>query len=322
MRPRISILMLLLGVGGLMAESAAPQFFPLSFGNRWMYRSTSTAETREITVGTPVMTNGLVYWRVTGYAAEPVYMRVAKDGSLYVLDESMESEVLATRFSGYESYLTPIAECPHLAQPVEERVPAEGPSGMQAAAAEIRYQSMGCADTGLIGELYIENLGLVRRTVQTLIGPREFELVSARVGPITFEAQPDVAFRLVLERDQIERPANEPGELRASLALSVRSQPLRLRFPSGQRYDLEIKDGSGRTLALWSSGRFFTQEISEIVAGDLRYTVAMPLTGIDGQRLPDGTYRVHAWLTTEGAERRFAASAEISIRTAEVGIGE
>src|SRR4029077_19789188 len=108
-----------------------------------------------------------------------------------------------------------------------------GPNAYFPAALEMLYRSFSCADNGFERELYVANVGLVRRIVSTFAGPRTFELVHARVGPLTVLGEPGAAFHVSLDRTMVELKNGESQRLRVTMRLSVyRSPELALQFPS------------------------------------------------------------------------------------------
>jgi hypothetical protein len=299
----------------LLAASAAnaADFFPLSPGNRWTYRADS-GETFDITVGlNPIVTvGGFVYHKVSGYASQPLYVRRGDDGVVYWLNQDEGREEILTNFQPFSGgfYTTPIsAPCEQDAQAQERPVVFEGAGGVFPDAREIRYRIYGCADTGIESELYLDNIGLARRVVTTIAGPREFKLTSAKVGPLTLNGLPGVEFRVSLSDAVIHRERRDhPVSFEVTLQLLVdRLEQVTLRFPTSQRYDIAIKNDKGETVYLWSASALFLPVISEEHVISKEYTVPLEIT------LPDGRYQVEAWLTTEGRDRQFSAAAPLSI---------
>jgi hypothetical protein len=187
----------------------------------------------------------------------------------------------------------------------------DGGAGIVYEAREIRYRIFDCADTGVESELYIENIGLARRVVQTIAGPREFHLTNANVGPLTLNKMPGVQFRVSMPSFLVTR--ERPGEAASTdvtLDLLVdRMDPLRLKYTTSQRYDIAIKNERGETVYFWSATALFAQVASEESVVTKQYVVPLALT------LPDGNYQLEAWLTTASAERQFAATTPLTILT-------
>lgn len=83
-----------------------------------------------------------------------------------------------------------------------------------------------------------------------------------------------------------------------------------LSFSSGQMYDLEIRDGDGKVIGLWSRGKVFPQIVSELEIQDQKeYVMSMPLV-----KLPRGSYVAQGWFTTDGPPRAYSASARFQIQ--------
>jgi hypothetical protein len=83
-----------------------------------------------------------------------------------------------------------------------------------------------------------------------------------------------------------------------------------LSFDSGQMYDLEIRDGNGTVVYVWSRGKVFPQVISELEIEDQKeYALSAPLL-----KLPRGGYVVQGWFTSVGPPRAYSASARFQIK--------
>ncbi len=306
-----------IAIAMLLAASAAQaaNFFPLSPGNRWTYQNAS-GEILEINVGwNPLVTaRGSVYYKVTGYATQPLYLRRSDDGVIYWLNQEQDREEILTDFRPLSGafYRTAIsAPCDQDAQAQERPVEFDGAGGVFPDARQIRYRILDCADTGIESEIYLDNIGLTRRVVETIAGPREYNLVSAKVGPLTLSQTPGVDFRVSLPSAVFERERrDEPVTIEATLRLAVdRLEPLHLRYTTSQRYDLAMKNERGETVYLWSSAAVFLPAVEEEDVLNRQYTVPLSLD------LPDGMYQVEAWLTTDAPDRQFAAVAPLRVVT-------
>jgi hypothetical protein len=102
------------------------------------------------------------------------------------------------------------------------------------------------------------------------------------------------------------------GTLMARLSIrnSDPGNPGVLSFSSGQMYDLEIRDGDGNVVGLWSRGKVFPQVISELEIQDQKeYVISVPLV-----KLARGNYVVQGWFTTDGPPRAYSASARFQIQ--------
>jgi hypothetical protein len=83
-----------------------------------------------------------------------------------------------------------------------------------------------------------------------------------------------------------------------------------LSFSSGQMYDLEIRDGDGKVISLWSRGKNFPQIVSELEIQDQKeYLISMPLV-----KLPRGSYVVQGWFTIDGPPRAYSTSARFQVQ--------
>jgi len=163
-------------------------------------------------------------------------------------------------------------------------------------------------------------VGLVSRTLTTIAGPRTLELIYARLGGVTVVSAPEVAFSLAIDRAvYVIDPQRAAPTMTARLTLRAvhQAEPLRLTFPSGQRFDLGLKNERGDVVYRWSEGKFFTLAIGTetLSHGEKNYVVAAPLAGKDSRPLPPGNYVAEGWLTTMGP-RAYSASVGFEIRPA------
>jgi hypothetical protein len=296
-------------IGGLFLTlqmaSAAPDYFRFEPGSSWVYRAEGRSDSFTIQVGvTGVLHNGHVHYRVTGYVDEPVLAyRNESNGALYYLDPETDQDVLLTSVERNDLvwFNANKRKCDQLGQGQPELVPFAGPAGRFPNALLIRYRTLGCADAGVDEERYVENIGMVQRTLQTFAGPVVYNLVHASVGAVSLSEAPNTSFRVGL------RPV-EGKHLVADLRLTAALSSVRLTFPTSQEYDVVLRTVDGAALWRWSAGRFFTQTATVKSVANLNYQVEVPLV-IDGKPLETGTYVVEAWLTTL-PERQFAAAAE------------
>ncbi|HHV53980.1 MAG TPA: hypothetical protein GXX55_00785 [Firmicutes bacterium] len=83
--------------------------------------------------------------------------------------------------------------------------------------------------------------------------------------------------------------------------LNTASDPVKLTFSTGQRYDFIVFDRKGNEIWRWSHSRAFIQMIGEMTAGPgqlLVYTAVWDGRRNDGEPAPPGEYWVQAALTT------------------------
>jgi hypothetical protein len=86
--------------------------------------------------------------------------------------------------------------------------------------------------------------------------------------------------------------------------------PLELVFPSGQSYDVVIRNEKDEVVYRWSDGKAFTMVFRrETLAPrqERHYVVTARLGDKSGKPLPQGRYTAEAWLATEGG-KRYAAT--------------
>jgi hypothetical protein len=107
----------------------------------------------------------------------------------------------------------------------------------------------------------------------------------------------------------------------ARFTFTVQNQynhPRAFQFDSGQQFDFELIDQTGRVVAAWSDDKFFIQSPTSFALGpgeSAMFTADMSLKGRDGQQL-NGPYLVHAFLTTSGPLPRVEASSQILVTLA------
>ncbi|MBX9603202.1 MAG: hypothetical protein K2X35_19520 [Bryobacteraceae bacterium] len=290
----------------LTTSAFADNYFPLAHGNRWIYRDARGAS-HTISVGLPLaVRDGRTYFRVTGYTAQPAWLRI-NDNEVLMFDEETSQDILVTRFGGRE-YPTSASGCDQTAIPQERKVE----TGQFRAALEIGYRHLVCADAGFESELYAANVGLVQRTETTIAGPRTWSLVSARVGNLTYEPGPYTSLNLTLERALIERDAPfDPVRLRATLRFSSwPPREFRFQYPSSQRFDVVLRNETGATVYQWSANRGFLTVIGvEQFVGERSWAIDDEIPSI-----PDGKYTVEVWLTTI-PDRLLANIATVEIKS-------
>jgi hypothetical protein len=284
----------------------ASDYLPLQAGNEWVYREASTGSSFKIRVGTPTLIGGNTYYRLTGYVSQPLWVRHEQDSLVY-RDEEREVDKPLTSYTTVPGawFDAPFRECEEEGQPDDRRSEFEGAAGVFSESLRIRYRSFGCADAGTQEEIFRDGVGMLRRTSQSIAGPRKFELVSARIGRMQLNADQGSAFRLNVRR----KNPNEPFII-ATLKLSLDTETaLRVRKPLAQDFDLVVKNEAGQTVWAWSAGRVFPAAIEEVLIGpgDREYSVEVPV------RLTGGAYVIEAWLTTGDDRIQFSAAAPFQL---------
>src|SRR5713226_5644460 len=150
-------------------------FFPLQNGNSWTYQVAGQPRLLTVQVGVPATVNDRTYFPVTGYAEKRVLVRYDADQLLY-LDEETGRESLLTSFLPGSTWTAPFRQCQETGEAQGPRVKHDGPAGPIDQVLEIRYVTTNCADAGVLSEEFTENVGMLRRTVQTIAGPRRWDL--------------------------------------------------------------------------------------------------------------------------------------------------
>ncbi len=303
-----------------------PAYFPLAVDNSWLYEiegragggSLRVAVTKQIDVG------GVSYYRLQGYTPDPVLVRRTPQGRLVEHRERTGSDHLWYDFAAEEGGVwdsdLPI-DCIGMAKLASRDTKVDVPAGSFEPVLSIRYGSTFCSDAGIEEEVFAAGVGLLRRTEITIAGPRSLVLVEARVGGAVISAA-EVAFNLSIDRPVYVPDLFPPVDperaipvLRARMTIrNSTSAPLVLNFPSGQRFDLVIRNIQREEVYRWSANKLFVQALGtiELSPGRRSFTAEAPLEVGRNQPLPPGTYVADAWLTTEG-EPAYRASVRFEI---------
>jgi len=303
-------------------------YFPLAVGNQWIYvqRGLGGGEPLHVQIISANQFNGLTYHHVIGYAERPAWVRHNSSGELVQYDSSGRERLWYPFAAPDGSSFRTEVPSPCLQQAVlrtrnaEVRVPA----GSFSPHVAVEFQPGPCADAGYSEEIFASGVGMVRRTAITIAGPRTFELIWARVGGALIGG-PELSFQLAIDRPVYVANLMPPVDpVRSVPVLTARftarntsSQPVTLQFRSGQRYDLVIRDSTGRQVFQWSEGRAFTMALGniELKEGDQTFVEAVRLADRSGRPLPEGRYTLEAWLaTTQG--KLFSATVPFEIQHA------
>jgi hypothetical protein len=286
--------------------AAHPDYFPLHVGNQWVYRQAG-----RIAGGEPVVVdiprtetvNGQTYYVVRGLDPGALYLRMADDGALYGYNpETRQEGVWAAFFAPEgEPYRTIVNECSSTGVVRTRAGKVTVPAGEFVNALVVHYPAANCADAGLVTDAFIPYIGLVERESLTIAGPRFLRLAYARVGGVTVLSEPEVTFSLTLDRRQYGGDSNIPVMTARLTLRSTHPEPIELTFSSGQRFDIEIRDESGKGVFRWSADKSFVAVIGveRIGPGERNWVVEIPLAA-GGERLPPGKYVAEAFLTTLG----------------------
>ena len=170
----------------LSSPTFAANLFPLQTGNSWTYRDAASGDTFTIQVGTPVITDGRVYYSLRGYTPSRLFVRMDEETNrLMAWDELHEQEIPLVSFrpDGFW-WQAPFRGCESDGQTLPTPGEHNGPAGFFETVLELRYGSVGCAN-GIEWEQFAQNYGLLRRIVASTLGPRQFDLISANIGGMT-----------------------------------------------------------------------------------------------------------------------------------------
>jgi len=284
----------LIGAGSLLGAD----MFPLQTGNTWTFRENATGQEFTVRVSIPIVVNDHAYYSLSGYVEQRVFVRRNETGSLVHLDEETGAERLLTSFEPFEGgwWNAPFRQCEQEGKTLEKPGVHDGAAGPILDVQEMRFRSFTCADAGVESEQYAANIGMVRRVVGSIAGPREFNLVYARVGKQIIDALPHGRFSVSVADG-------------ATLRLQVNSPvPVNLLFPTAQEYDLVLKDEAGNVVWKWSDGQMFAQAAHERIIGtewSVKVDVPWPTQ--------EGNYTLQAWLTTATDAPQFAATAPVRV---------
>ncbi|HYL35245.1 MAG TPA: BsuPI-related putative proteinase inhibitor [Bryobacteraceae bacterium] len=312
MRPKTILTGALLGITGFFAFAQQPDYFPLDPGNIWVYRCTGACSESTVTVqiGSTQDFNGTTYSRLQDWFGAAYWVREDSDGNVFAYDPTSDQEQLWYAFGSPPGavYDESIPACCGKAKIASTSAHYEGPVGVFDNALEIDYP--GVFQVGIYREVFLAYVGLVSRS-QAVGGPaiRTYDLIYSRIGGVTIVSQPEFSTGLALDR-AVYLASDSPT---LSVRLSIRnstSDPVTLTFPTGQIYDLEIRDDQGNVAFLWSMGKAFPQIVTTFeIQYEKDYVIAAPLAG-----LPPGKYVAQGWFAVAGPRRAYSASARFEIK--------
>lgn len=285
---------------GSLLQAADP--LPLAIGNEWTLKS-ANGQSLHIRVGTNLLSkDDETYYSIAGYRERNSWVRQDAGGELQWLNLETEAPELLTRFDAERgTYATKLGGCLQTAAVDRKRV-----QWRQFNAIRIEYFG-GCPDNAIGEELYVENLGLVRRVVTTFTGPVTYDLVAAKVGNLIYTQQSGAFFDVSLPSDRLK---SERGEVRTRVALRLStrgSEPIRLLFSSGQQYEFKLINAAGEVVWQWSKERVFVPALSVEQVVDRRWESEIFIEGVT-----PGVYTFEGSLTNSGPYR-FVASTTVRI---------
>jgi hypothetical protein len=292
----------LLSLVTITGNVSAAELLPLAPSNGWIYRDAVTGDSFSVQVGAPVYLNQRLYHTLRGYGITTLLVHVNEYGNIVYWDEERAQDILLISFEYVPKawWEAPMRECPQQGQTTRSRTVHTG-SGGKWEALDIRYRSFECFDAGSESEQFAENIGMVRRVVNTIAGPRTYDLIYARVGTQVISAGNVGGFRVTA------LPSRSPGFWLVTLRIEVPAgTEVKLNFPSSQEYDARLRDSEGQILWTWSADKLFAQIQHELVIrGGFSATIEVP----HPPSIPEGPhfFTIEAWLTNAEREPRFAA---------------
>ena len=155
----------------------------------------------------------------------------------------------------------------------------------------LRYSDSICADAGIVADFFAPDIGPVSRSETSFAGPVSYELVYARVNGFIALTQPETGFSL-----STPSPIGENGRIFARMTIrNGGTDPLMLRFNSGQTFNLELTTEAGQPVYNWASDKAFIQVIQDVsIAREKNFVVEFAVPG----GLKAGRYLLEAYLTT------------------------
>jgi hypothetical protein len=288
---------------------ATAQYFPLQTGNQWIYKTdhgpVSDVQTIEI-AGTQSF-DGIEYFSFKGFYGQTGYVRLSEDGKLHLYDTGKKADLVWADFSAPEHSPYASAADPCSPQAVIESKSAKTPVLDQDrdGALQIAYPARTCADAGLTGEFFYPGIGLVERDYTSFTGPRNYKLIYARVGSTSFSAG-NLSFKVALDSATYEPKSTIT--IRISLENTTKT-PVEVRFPSGQTYDVAIRNADGDGVYRWSADKQFAMiyRIESIGSGERNWIVLVPAN------FPADRYVAEVSLVTEG-KPAYVASVPFEVR--------
>lgn len=302
-----------IGVSASPLQAAGAEYFPLQVGNQWVYQTSTrffNGPATVVSIPGKKTFGSTSYFIVEGLGFETMYMRSDDSGKLLVYDERTGGEAQYADFTTPTggSYRTTADPCNATAIVRARDAKLTTPVGEFTNLIHVAYPAANCADAGLDADFFAPYIGLVKREGVTIAGPRAMELVYARIGDVTVLTAPEISFSMALDKTVYD--VNGIPQMNARLTLrSTIPQPIELVWPSGQRFDLVIRNERGVEVARWSDGKAFTLIFGteKFGPGERNYAVQLPLQDKQNNRLPAGKYVAEGFLATQGEQKPYVA---------------
>jgi hypothetical protein len=196
------------------------------------------------------------------------------------------------------SFDSPLGVCQNSAIIDDRELTITTPAGRFEGVVRVDF-SGNCADAGLGSVWFAPQVGVVRYTEQSIVGPVTFELSGASLGDTLLPASNEVSVAASFPVGRVF--AAERGSMKVGLTVANEgSQAMELMFPSSQRFDVLIFDANDRLVRQWSANKRFTQAVEyvSIAPGASRFFgTDITLTTDTGATLDVGTYIMRIELT-------------------------
>lgn len=278
-----SLVPLLLSVVSVQAQT----YLPLTPGNEWTYRDFETGSTFTVKVEDSQQIEGHRYFKLSGYVNEPVWVRYNEYGNLVYYNQTRQREELLTSFEKVRGawFEAPERQCPQMGQVSEQSGGFIGRGLRFTATLDITYRSDYCADAGVAQEQYVPNIGMVTRSVNTIAGLRDYQIVYGKVArSVVVDAGPSANLSATYR-------FNEANNFEITIRLNVDARPMRLLFNSSQEVDVQIVNQEGDVLYTWSADKLFLPVVKEReVSGVVMWTVEIPINEANQQLLSPNNF--------------------------------
>lgn len=290
----------------------AQDYFPLETGNQWIYRiggalsgvSDPGTFVAEIT-GTQTI-EGKEYYRLAGMPGGPLLLRKNDAGTLVFYSERDRQEHNWVAFGANtgEAFRTEIDACNPTAVIQSKNAALEAPIGnFREGALRVGYAPAQCADAGLTTETYLPYVGLAQRRMSNIAGEVVWDLIYARLGGFTSFSEKEHSFAVAVNGNRFA--PNEAITVRMTLR-NTTGTPLELTFPSGQDFDVVIRNEKGDTGYTWSASRAFPLIFRTLqFSGEKNWAVSFR------PNLPAGVYTLTANLAVSGTKIEATVPLEI-----------
>ncbi|MBL8218589.1 MAG: hypothetical protein JNL62_05145 [Bryobacterales bacterium] len=294
------------------ATLSGQDYFPLEAGNQWIYRvggalsGVLTPNTFVAEISGTRNIDGREYFQLTGLPGGARLLRKNEAGTLVFYSEQDRAEHNWVAFQAYpgEAFRTEIDDCNPTAVIQSKNAELRSPLGeFRDGALRVGYAPGRCADAGLISETFLPYVGLAQRRMSNIAGEVIWDLIYARLGGFTAFSEAERSFQAALNASRFA--PNDPITVRMTLR-NTTGTPLELTFPSGQDFDVVIRNEKGDEVYRWSNGRGFTLAIRMLrFSGEKNYAVAVR------PNLPAGTYTLTASLAVSGTKLEATLPLEI-----------